>query len=317
MQAIRNSLYALILAKVALLIVLGAFPAGSDAASCQGDRVKVQMLGTRGPEFLDDRASTGYLLWLDDKARIIVDAGPGSLQRFKQSKARFEDVGVLLFTHFHVDHSADFPAYIKASFFTDRDRRLYVYGPSGTAFVASAEQFVERMIGSDAGTYPYLGNYLDPAASSSYKIEVHTLPWSLEDVGVRPVHESADYKITAVPVHHGPFPAFGYRIEVAGCVISVTGDMSGRLRAMPGLARGSDILVAHNAIPEDATGVPALLHMTPSYIGEMAAEAEVRKLVLSHLMERTVGRQEETLGLIRRSYDGPVLFPKDLEVIRP
>ncbi len=30
---------------------------------CQSDRVKLQMLGTRGPEFLDGNASTGYLIW--------------------------------------------------------------------------------------------------------------------------------------------------------------------------------------------------------------------------------------------------------------
>jgi len=55
--------------------------------------------------------------------------------------------------------------------------------------------------------------------------------------------------------------------------------MSGRLRAMPDLAKNSDILVAHNAIPDDATGVAALLHMTPSYIGSMAKEASVKKFI--------------------------------------
>ncbi|NDP46912.1 MAG: hypothetical protein GZ085_00710 [Sulfuriferula multivorans] len=109
----------------------------------------------------------------------------------------------------------------------------------------------------------------------------------------------------------------GYRIEVAGCVISFTGDMSGRLRQMPRLARGSDILVAHNAIPEDATGAAANLHMKPSYIGEMAATAGVKPLVLSHLMRRTIDRRDETLQIIRKQYTGPVSFPNDLDVIRP
>lgn len=47
-------------------------------------------------------ASSGYLIWLDGKARVLIDAGPGSLQRFKQSGADFNDLSVLLFTHFHV-----------------------------------------------------------------------------------------------------------------------------------------------------------------------------------------------------------------------
>lgn len=41
------------------------------AQSCQSDRVRLQMLGTGGPELLNERASTGYLIWLDDKARSI------------------------------------------------------------------------------------------------------------------------------------------------------------------------------------------------------------------------------------------------------
>ncbi len=287
------------------------------AATCQSERVKLQMLGTRGPELLDGRASTGYLLWLDDKARIIVDAGPGTVQRFEQSGARYEDVELLLFTHFHVDHSADFAAYVKGGFFTERDRPLNVFGPSGTDFVAAADEFVERMIGAKGGAYPYLGDYLNPDASSNYKIRVRTIPWSYEKLAVQTLQQSSDYRVKAVPVHHGPFPAFGYRIEIAGCVISFSGDMSGRLRQMPGLARGSDILVAHNAIPEEADGVPALLHMTPTYIGEMAAQADVKRLLLTHLMRRTIDRKDETLRLIRRSYAGPVSFPDDLDVIRP
>jgi len=101
------------------------------------------------------------------------------------------------------------------------------------------------------------------------------------------------------------------------CVISFTGDMSGRLRAMPALAKGSDLMIAHNAIPEDATGIPALLHMKPSYIGKMAAEAGVKKLLLTHLMKRSISRQDETLKLIQESYKGPVEFPKDLDVFQP
>jgi endonuclease/exonuclease/phosphatase (EEP) superfamily protein YafD len=37
-------------------------------SQCQFERVKLQLLGTRGPELLagDNQASTGYLLWLDN-----------------------------------------------------------------------------------------------------------------------------------------------------------------------------------------------------------------------------------------------------------
>lgn len=164
---------------ISMLSVSSAFSVGQVIPSnCQSERVKLQMLGTRGSELLDDQASTSYLIWLDNKARVLIDAGPGSLQRFKQSKADFADVDLILFSHFHVDHSADFSAYIKGAFFIERDKDLQVIGPSGTKFVASAKQFVERNISSDGGLYPYLGSFLDPAAHSSYKIKVKDIQWT-------------------------------------------------------------------------------------------------------------------------------------------
>lgn len=285
--------------------------------SCQSERVKLQMLGTRGPELLDGLASTSYLIWLDNKARIIIDAGPGSLQRFKQSKAKFEDIDLMLFTHFHVDHSADFPAYIKGAFFTERSKALQVVGPTGTKFVASAQQFVERAIDSETGLYPYLGNFLDPNAQSAYKIKVKTLPWSYSDLNIKTAYNKNGITVKTVSTHHGPFPSLAYRVEVAGCSISFTGDMSGNLDAMPDLAKNSDILVAHNAIPEDAVGVAANLHMKPSYIGKMAKRAKVKKLLLTHIMKRSLFMKKETLQLIGENYQGKTSFPKDLDVITP
>ena len=301
-----------------ILIVLFFSPVSPVVnAACDSSRVSLQMLGTRGPELFDENASTGYLLWLDDKATVIVDAGPGTVQRFKQSGARFEDVELILFTHFHVDHSADFPTYIKGSYFTDRNTNLNIIGPSGNALLPSADAFVERMFNAVNGVYPYLNEYIDHDAQSDYKIVPHTIPWSEKNLEIRTVYETADYDVKAVSVHHGPLPALGYRIETAGCVISFTGDMNGSLGRMPALARDSDILVAHNAVPEDATGVATNLHMKPSYIGAMAAEAGVKQLVLSHLMRRTINRKDETLRIIRQKYKGTVIFLDDLDVIRP
>jgi len=300
-----------------LLLLFAALSIPSAYASdCQSDRVKLQILGSRGPEFLNGRASTGYLIWLDGKARVIVDAGPGSARNFAKSGAKYADVSVMLLSHFHVDHANDFSAYVKAGFFTDRATELRVIGPSGSRLVSSAGEFVQRQVG-DKGAYPYLSSFIDPEATSSYKIATTTIPWSEKHLDPSLVYENKDFVVRGVAVHHGAFPALGYRVETAGCVISFTGDMSGRLGAMPDLAKDSDILVAHNAIPENAEGVPALLHMKPSYIGKMAAQAGVKKLLLTHLMRRTIDKQGETTALIRKHYDGPIMFPDDLDVFQP
>lgn len=302
-----------------LTFLSNAFAATSQTlpTECQSQRVKLQMLGTRGPELLDGQASTGYLIWLDNKARVIIDAGPGSLQRFKQSGANFEDVDMMLFTHFHADHSADFPSYIKGAFFTNRSKDLSVYGPTGTKFTASAEQFVERAIGSENGMYPYLGRFLAPDQPSLYKIEVTNIPWSFSDLSIQNLVSDGDIRVKTVSTHHGPFPSQAYRVELAGCSISFSGDMNGRLGEMPTLAKNTDIWVAHNAVPEGATGIAANLHMAPSMIGKIAKKANVKKVLLTHLMKRSLSVKPETLKLIKKYYNGDVSYPKDLDIIHP
>ncbi len=300
-----------------ILSILALFAPAAFAQQCQAGRVSLQMLGTRGPALWDARASTSYLLWLDGKARLVVDAGPGSVRNFGQSGANYEDLRVFLFTHFHVDHSSGFPAYVKGGFFTDRTEDLQLFGPGGNEYLPSAEQFVQRLFGQRSGVYPYLNLFVDPAAVSSYKIRAHSIESSHENPDERKIYADNQISVTTAAVHHGVLPALAYRVELAGCVIGFTGDMSGRYETMPGLARDSDILVAHNAIAEDETGVGRLLHMKPGYIGKLAAQARVKQLLLTHLMKRSIDRKKETLRMIRENYAGPVSFPDDLDIIEP
>ncbi len=297
-----------------ILVVLLA-PVGAMADQCQSDRVMLQMLGTRGPELWNNQASTGYLLWLDGKARVVIDAGAGSVQNFEASGARYEDLSLFLFTHFHIDHSSDFPAYVKGGFFTERKDELMLIGPDGNDYLPSADDFLSRLFARKTGLYPYLNSFID--GSGAYRIVPKTVPSSYRLLDERKVYDRDGIRVMAVSVHHAVLPALGYRVEMAGCVISFTGDMSGRFHTMPDLAKGSDILVAHNAIPEDETGAGQLLHMKPGYIGSLAAKAGVKKLLLTHLMKRSDGRRDETLKLIREHYQGPLVFARDLQTFRP
>jgi len=57
--------------------------------------------------------------------------------------------------------------------------------------------------------------------------------------------------------------------------------------------------------------------MKPSYIGKMAADAGVKNVLLTHLMRRTVDDKDATIESIRRHYSGPLVFPDDLDIVRP
>ena len=119
--------------------------------------------------------------------------------------------------------------------------------------------------------------------------------------------------ISAVRVIHGAFPALAWRVEIGGKRIVFSGDTNGEGDGLTQLASNADVFVAHNAVPEGATGVERRLHMPPSVIGEIAGNAHVKQLVLSHRMLRTLGKEQQTEAEIRLHYSGPIAFANDLD----
>jgi ribonuclease BN (tRNA processing enzyme) len=116
-----------------------------------------------------------------------------------------------------------------------------------------------------------------------------------------------------VRVVHGASPALAWRVEIGGKRIVFSGDTTGEGDGLTQLARNADLFVAHNAVPEGATGVERRLHMPPSVIGTIAANAQVKQLVLSHRMLRTLGKEAETKAEIERRFSGPIAFANDLD----
>lgn len=294
----------------------GAAGAAMDtrSKSCPTDGVWLQVLGAGGPEVEDQHASTGYLVWVDGKARVLVDIGGGVGLRFGQSGAEFADLDVIAISHFHVDHSAGLPVLIKSSFFGHRKRDLPLFGPTGNDFMPSATEFVHGLFAEPNGVYRYLSVFVEPDSDADY----HLLPQnvSLNPHEIRQVFANDHLRLSAIPVHHGPVPALAWRVDVAGRAITFSGDMNGDFGTLPVLARDADLLVAHNAIPKGETGVARNLHMPPATIGKIAHQANVREVVLSHLMLRTFGEKTRTMSEIRKSYAGPVNFTEDLQCFK-
>jgi ribonuclease BN (tRNA processing enzyme) len=291
----------------AFLFLCGVMSA--EAQSCGSTGVAVQVLGSGGPESQDKRASTSYLVWLNGKARVILDAGGGSALRFGESGAQMSQPDVFLFSHFHVDHSSDFAALIFSSWFDDRKRPLPVYGPPGNDFMPSTTEFVHGLFSDPHGVYRYLSELVE-AGQGSYQLQPHdVMAGSTSALVLR----NDDLALYAVRVIHGAVPALAWRVEIGGKRIVFSGDTNGDGNGLTQLATNADLFVAHNAVPEGATGVERHLHMPPSVIGAIAANAHVRQLVLSHRMLRTLGNEKETEAEIRRHFSGPIAFANDLD----
>lgn len=268
--------------------------------------VVLQVLGSGGPESGDKRASSSYLIWIDGKAKIIVDFGGGAMLRYEESGAKIEDLEVILLTHLHIDHTADLPALFKASYFTSKSGELPIYGPKGNIYMPDTERFIHKLFENKFGAWEYMGDYLN--GDAPLQLQPHDIPKSLE---VKEIYKKESISIQTISVHHGTIPAQAYRIEVGNQSITFSGDMNGSYHTLEKVAKDTDILVAHNAVPKSASGVAAKLHMTPVTIGKIAYKAKVRHLVLSHRMLRTLGKEKETQYEIRRNYEGEVSYAND------
>ncbi len=309
-----------------LCLALCAAPvlAQTSERGCGAPGVRLQVLGSGGAELAPDRAGTSYLIWVDGRARLLVDIGHGAARRLAQSGAVVGDIEALLLTHMHADHTADLATLVQAAVLAQRNRVLPIYGPTGNRFAPSAVTFVRTLFDNTRGAWRHLGDVLSPMTSDGFKLEPHDVrerPRTLagrREAPAAPIDIEVDgLKAAAVPVVHGVYPALAWRVRVADKTIVFTGDMNGESEALSRLAQSADILIASHAIEEGTGQLDRFLHMPPSVIGRLAANAGVRQLILAHRNARTLGRETESSNHIRRHYQGPIGFANDLACYTP
>lgn len=290
------------------LLLLGwALVSPVSASSCHVP-VVLQVLGSGGPELNDNRVSSGYQVWLDGRSRALLDMGSGTSFSFDQSGASFADIDVILLSHLHTDHSADLPAFIKGSYFTFRTKNLLLLGPEKNSLMPATSEFLLRFVGPQ-GAFPYLSDYLIKDRESYWLTAQNVSP----DKDSKPFIKTFDWgKVSAIATHHGPIPALAWRVELAGCVIVYSGDMSNRTGKLADFARDADLLILHMAIPQGAGRIARNLHMSPTDIADIAAKAKPKKLLLSHLMRRSERELTEAVQLIQSQYQGEVVVASRL-----
>ncbi len=282
---------------------------GRDATRCgQSAPVAVQVLGSGGPELSGGRASSGYLLWVDGVARLMVDAGSGSLLRFGQTGAALADLEWLALTHLHVDHAAELPALVKAGYFSSRERALPVSGPSGNQRFPGLIEYLSGLFG-EAAPFRYLGGALDGTGG---QFELVPVELAAEPGERTVVLSDPRLHVEAIGVRHGPVPAVAYRVSTGGRHVVFSGDHDGRTEGFWGLARGADLLIANMAVPQGARGPALDLHAAPARIGRGAASAGVKHLLLSHLMRRSLAGLDESTARVRAEFNGRVSVADDL-----
>jgi ribonuclease BN (tRNA processing enzyme) len=276
--------------------------------------VALQVLGSGGPIADDARASSAYLVWVDGKSRVLIDSGGGAFLRFGEAQANFAELEFIGLSHFHTDHSADFPALLKSGYFSTRERPLPVVGPGAGGAFPGLNGFLSSMLNKDSGAFSYLSGYLD---GSEGLVKIDATEVGTEVRSSVSVYDGGpdDISIDALHVPHGSVPAIAFRVRVNDTTIVFSSDQNGSEPAFTDFARHANALVMPMPVPEGATGAARRLHAPPGVIGEIARESGARQLVLSHLMARSLRDLDQNLAAVRSSYVGPIVVANDLQCI--
>ena len=297
---------------LALVVLIASTACAQQAAQCPpADGVGLQVLGSGGPIADDGRASTGYIVWVDGRSRVLVDAGGGTFLRFGEAGASFVDLEFVGLSHFHTDHSADFPALLKSGNFSGRKAPLPVAGPGPGGPFPGLGAWLDSMLAARTGAYGYLSGYLDGSGGL-----VKLMPREIDHATKQPETVlDGDIRIDALPVPHGIVPALGFRVTVGDASIVFASDQNGSSGAFTNFASDASVLVMHLVVPEGATGTALQLHARPSRVASIAAAADAGTLVLSHFMARSLRDLDGNVDVVRRGYDGNIVVANDLDCV--
>ena len=298
------------------------------SASATGE-LSVQILGSGGPVAnAGGRASAAYMIFTDGTPRILMDVGGGSFQRLAETGININDMDHILLSHLHLDHTGDLGSMIKTiyfdnlSAFTRRTDPIHIYGPVNNpdnVDYPATKEYADLHYAQPNGSDRYLNTFVDQITqgTSEFNYDAHDLNSTVSGATIETVLSTTDgLVVTAIAVDHGPAPAVAYRIEYQGHSIVYTGDTASTSDNVITLAQDADILIYDTAITDVLPPNPFFrtLHTTPTRIGEVARDANVSQLILSHLTPVTEPRIPEVIRSIRaQQYNGDIIEANDLD----
>lgn len=289
------------------LLVLFAVTPNVSAQDCVGNPVAVQILGSGGPAINRNRASTSYLLWVGDQARVLVDMGGGAFHRFGQSQAKLSDLSLVGISHLHPDHTSDLPALFWLSH-RARKEPLPIFGPTGSSVTPDFSTFLSRLFDEKTGAFQLLGTALGGAPSTSggaVRLDVNVIDVTKTEPVT--VFDRQGIVVTALGIPHGPLPTVAYRVQTRNTSIVFSSDQTGTNPRFIEFAKGANVLIMHLAI---AAGETNPLHAAPAVVGRVAQQAGAGRLIVSHIGQFDL---DAAIAELKTTYQGPLTVGADLQ----
>ena len=248
-----------------------------------GTPFTITFMGTGTGVPLKNRQAPGLVVQAGD-THLLVDSGSGTAYQLARAGLHYYQFDHLLYSHFaHPDHINDLAELIFANNYFDIPRKttLSIYGPKGI------KNFLKNLF----VLYPVLGN-------PPYPITVHEL--EQDTIGVN------DVTIETKPLNHQQSACLGYRISHSGKSIIYSGDTD-YCAALVTLAQQGDVLIVECSFPD---GYKVDGHLTPAEIGQIATQAQVKKVILTHLYP--LCDHVDVVSQVKKQFSGEVIRAEDL-----
>jgi ribonuclease BN (tRNA processing enzyme) len=291
-------------------------------------------LGTGGGPVIRLRRSQPANAVVIGHAVYLFDVGDGVLRQLRAAGLDVANIRAIFISHHHLDHDAGLGPLLVNRWLFNSYSPLPVIGPAGTVNMVAGLSQAFRPV--ELAPITIGGPPKPPIASTA---AARDLAPAMDSPTL--VYEDENVRIFAVTNAHFNYQdgdqarvsrSYSYRIESAGRSIVFTGD-TGWSANLVRLAQRADLLVsevidlvAMEAVLRRAPDLPAAAlrpmlahmaqdHLTPGQVGRLAAEANVGRLVLTHLAP---GGDDERnmrgyLTGISTNYRGPVTVANDLD----
>lgn len=220
---------------------------------------------------------------------IILDAGTGIIPLGRELARRREPGVLLLFSHFHHDHTQGFPFFIPAYM---PNARLYIFGPGGTP------ETLSRVLENNQSSETFPVGLHDMASTKDIRSvrESQIIVW--DEAGVRLAESAADLCAEAIIIrihksYAHPGGVYIYRIEWCGRSVVYATDTKGYVgtdRKLVQFAKDADVLI-HDAQYSEAhyrgelagfSSTQGYGHSTVKMACEVATGSEAAQLILFH-----------------------------------
>jgi ribonuclease Z len=292
------------------------------------DEVELFFAGTGGSVPTPRRGLPALLARLDGD-RLLFDCGEGTQRQLIRSVG-LPDLDAIFLTHHDLDHWLGLPGMLKTFELRDRVKPLDVFGPSGTqrllaglGFTYGRLRYPFEAVDLEAGDAIEFDGYEVRAfnvqhrrLAFGYEIAEDERPGRFDPERARAagIDDVRDFgRLQRGEAVGEVTPADVMDAPRAGRRIVLSGDTK-PCEMVRASAAGADLLV-HEAtfLDEDAARAAETGHSTARQAAEIAADAQVRLLALTHISQRYPARlvREEAEQAFER-----VVVPRDFDAIR-